>query len=81
MTFGKLKEYCESLPAWQESGLQKPRKISLQWREEQFERAVYKRNAAKAAREALRWQVHQQRVDRGVAAPVSKTGTQMSIPS
>jgi len=59
MSFGKLKEYCESLPAWGESKTQTPEKVSLQWREEQFARAVHKRNAAKVAWEALRRQVHQ----------------------
>src|SRR6266571_5739366 len=81
MSFGKLKEYCESLPAWGEQQPQSPKKVSLQWREEQFARAVVKRNAEKAAREALRRQVRRQREGRGVALPVSGTGTQMSIPS
>jgi len=81
MSFGKLKEYCESLPAWGERKPQSPKKVSLQWREEQFARAVYRRNAEKAAREALRRQVRRQREDRGAALPVLKTGTQMSIPA
>ena len=59
LSFGKLKEYCESLPAWKESQLQPPKKVSTQWREEQFAQAVYKRNAVKVAREALRRQAHQ----------------------
>jgi len=78
MSFGKLKEYCESLPAWGEQQPQSPKKISLQWREEQFAQAVYKRNGAKAAQEALRRQTHQRREVPGVALPVSGTGTQMS---
>src|SRR6266571_3602534 len=78
MSFGKLKEYCESLPAWGEQQPQSPKKISIQWREEQFARAVYKRNGAKAAREALRRQTHRRREAPGVALPVSGTGTQMS---
>src|SRR6266702_3792434 len=81
MSFGKLREYCESLPAWGEQQPQSLKKVSLQWREEQFARAVYKRNAAQAAREALRRQVRWQREDRGVAPPVSGTGTQMSTHS
>jgi len=36
MSFGKLKEYCKSLPAWKESQPQAPKKVSIQWREEQF---------------------------------------------
>src|SRR6266702_4665388 len=81
MSFGRLKEYCESLPAWGERLPQSPTKISLQWREEQFARAVHKRNAAKAAREAQRCQAHRLRKDRGVRLPVSETGTQMSTHS
>src|SRR6266702_3167005 len=81
MSFGKLKEYCKSLPAWGERQPQSPQKISLQWREEQFARAVYKRNGAKAAREALHRQTHQRREDPGAAPPVSGTGTQMSTHS
>src|SRR6266702_887664 len=80
-SFGKLKEYCESLPAWGERQPQSPKKVSLQWREEQFARAVAKRNAEKAAREALRRQVRRRQEDRGVVLPVSGTGTQMSTPS
>ena len=78
MSFGKLKEYCESLPAWGELKAQSPKKVSIQWREEQFARAMYKRNGAKAAQEALRQQVRRRREDPGVALPVSETGTQMS---
>src|SRR6266702_4913024 len=59
MSFGKLKEYCESLPMWGELKAQSPKKISLQWREEQFTRAMYKRNGAKVAREALCRQAQQ----------------------
>jgi len=70
ISFGKLKEYCESLPTWKESQLQRPMKISVQWREEQFVQAVHKRNTTKVAREALHWQACQQQGDRGVAAPV-----------
>ncbi len=81
MSFGRLKEYCESLPAWGEQQPQSPKKVSLQWREEQFARAVRKRNAEKVAREALRRQACRRREDRGVVLPVSETGTQMSIPS
>src|SRR6266571_5444718 len=58
MSFGRLKEYCESLPAWGERRPQSPKKMSVQWREEQFAQAVRKRNAAKVAREALRCQAH-----------------------
>src|SRR6266702_2359836 len=36
MSFGRLKEYCESLPAWGERQPQSPKKVSIQWREEQF---------------------------------------------
>src|SRR6266702_3693802 len=53
MSFGKLKEYCESLPTWGDLKAQSPKKISIQWREEQFAQAVYKRNTTKAAQEAL----------------------------
>src|SRR6266571_480879 len=81
MSFGRLKEYCESLPAWGERQPQSPAKVSLQWREEQFARAVWKRNAAKAAREAQRRQAHRRQRNLGVAPPVSGTGTQMSTPS
>src|SRR6266702_4312641 len=81
MSFGRLKEYCESLPAKGERQPQSPKKVSLQWREEQFARAVYKRNAGKVGREALRREARQQREDRGAALPVFGTGTQMSIPS
>jgi len=70
MSFGKLKEYCESLPAWRDSKLQMPKKVSVQWREEQFAQAIYKRNAAKTAREALRRQACRQQEDRGAAPPV-----------
>jgi len=80
MSFGKLKEYCESLPAWGELKVQLPKKISIQWREEQFARAVYKRNGVKAAWEALRQKARRRREDSGVALPVSETGTQMSTP-
>jgi len=78
MSFGKLKEYCESLPAWGELKAQSLKKVSIQWREEQFARAVYKRNGTKAAWEVLRRQVQRHREDPGVALPVSETGTQMS---
>jgi len=81
MSFGKLKEYCESLPMWEGLKAQSPKKISTQWREEQFARAVYKRNGTKVAWEALHRQAHQRRKDPGVALPVSMTGTQMSTPS
>src|SRR6266571_1915817 len=81
MSFGRLKEYCEALPTWGEQQPQSPQKISLQWREEQFARAVYKRNAAKVAREVLRRQTRRRREAPGVAPPASGTGTQMSIPS
>src|SRR6266702_4348722 len=81
MSFGKLKEYCESLPAWGELKAQSPKKISTQWREEQFARAMYKRNVVKVAWEALRQQVRQHRRDLGATPPVSMTGTQMSTPS
>jgi len=36
MSFERLKEYCESLPAWEERQPQSPKKVSVQWREEQF---------------------------------------------
>jgi len=36
MSFGKLKEYCESLPAREERLPQSLKKVSIQWREEQF---------------------------------------------
>ncbi len=81
MSFGKLKEYCESLPVWGKTQPQEPKKVSLQWREEQFARAVYKRNAVKVAQEAQRRQVCRQRGDPGVTPPVSGTGTQMSTHS
>src|SRR6266702_978110 len=80
MSFGKLKEYCESLPAWKELQPQTPKKISIQWREEQFAQAVYKRNTVKVAWEALRRQARWRREDRGAAPPASGTGTQMSTP-
>jgi len=80
MSFGRLREYCKSLPMWRELQPQLPKKISIQWREEQFAQAVHKRNAAKVAREALHRQAHQQQEDPGVALPVSRTGTQMSTP-
>src|SRR6266702_415655 len=78
MSFGKLKEYCKSLPAWGERQPQSLKKVSIQWREEQFARAVYKRNATKAAREALHRQVRRLREDPGAALPVFGTGIQMS---
>src|SRR6266702_2019330 len=81
MSFGKLREYCESLPAWGERQPQLPKKVSLQWREEQFAQAGYKRNAAKAAQEARRRQARREREARGVAQTVSGTGTQLSTPS
>jgi len=80
MSFGKLKEYCESLPTWGELKTQSLKKASIQWREEQFAQAMHKRNAAKAAREVLHQQVHRQWEDHGAALPVFETGTQMSIP-
>ncbi|SRR6266702_471961 len=42
------------------------RKVCSEWRDEQFVRAIAKRNGQCAAWEALRQQVHQQRVDCGV---------------
>src|SRR6266702_5423804 len=78
MSFGKLKEYCESLPAHGEQQPQSPKKVSIQWREEQFMRAVKKRNAKKVAREALRRQARRRREGHGVVPPVFETGTQMS---
>ena len=81
ISFGKLKEYCKSLPMWGELKVQLPKKVSMQWREEQFTRAVYKRNGVKAAQEALRRQAHQRQRNPGAALPVLKTGTQMSTPS
>ena len=81
MSFGRLKEYCKSLPAWGERQPQSPKNMSVQWREEQFARAVFKRNIAKVAREAQRRQAHQRREGLGAAPPVLGTGTQMSIPS
>jgi len=86
MSFGKLKEYCKSLPMWGELKMQSPKKASIQWREEQFAQAMHKRNAAKAAWEALCQQVCQQQEERwqqedcGATLPVFETGTQMSIP-
>jgi len=80
MSFGRLKEYCKSLPTREERSPQSPKKVSIQWREEQFARAVYKRNAAKVAQEALCRKVRWQPEDPGVVLPVSRTGTQMSTP-
>src|SRR6266702_2943674 len=78
MSFGRLKEYCESLPTWGERLPQSPMKVSIQWREEQFAQAVHKRNAAKAAREALRRRARRPQGGPGVGLPASGTGTQMS---
>src|SRR6266702_5752265 len=78
MSFERLKEYCESLPAWEERQPQSPKKVSVQWREEQFAAAVHKRNTEKVAREALRRQARRRWEDRGVVLPASETGTQMS---
>src|SRR6266702_4773058 len=73
MSFGRLKEYCKSLPAWGEQPEQSLKKVSVQWREEQFARAVHKRNAVKVAWEALRRQVRRQQEDPGAALPVLQT--------
>src|SRR6266702_4250455 len=58
------------------------RKVCSTWRDEQFAKAVAKRSARMAAREALRRLVHQRRTDRGAAPLVTgakEISTQMSI--
>ncbi len=70
MSFGKLKEYCTCRRAWREQEYQRVKKMCQQWKEEQFVQAAYKRNTAKAAWEAQRWQAHQQCEAHGVAPPV-----------
>src|SRR6266702_1561754 len=58
------------------------RKVCSTWRDEQFAKAVAKRSARMAAREALRRSVHQRRTDRGAAPLVTgakEISTQMSI--
>src|SRR6266702_2464449 len=60
------------------------RKVCSTWRDEQFAKAVTKRSARMAAREALRRSVHQRRADHGAAPPATEvkgTFSQMSIPS
>src|SRR6266702_2945454 len=60
------------------------RKVCSTWRDEQFAKAVAKRSARMAAREALRRLVHRQRADRGAAPLVTgakEISTQMSTPS
>src|SRR6266581_9047648 len=59
------------------------RKVCSTWRDEQFAKAVAKRSARMAAREALRRLVHRQRADRGAAPLVTgakEISTQMSTP-
>src|SRR6266702_1051696 len=60
------------------------RKVCSTWRDEQFAKAVAKRSARMAAREALRRAVHQRHADHGAAPPATgakETFSQMSIPS
>src|SRR6266702_4824954 len=59
------------------------RKVCSTWRDEQFARAVTRRSAKMAAREALRRSVHRQCADRGAVAQVAgakEISTQMSTP-
>src|SRR6266702_841334 len=46
-------------------------KVCSTWRDEQFAKAVAKRSAKMAAREALRQSVHRQRAARGAAPPAT----------
>src|SRR6266702_2051000 len=45
------------------------KRVCSMWRDKQFARAVVKRSGQLAAREALRWQAHQQHVARGAILP------------
>src|SRR6266702_5246485 len=72
-TFGDLKtaiqerSRCRSPLTSQSASQAAIRKVCSLWRDEQFTKATAKRNARMAAREALRWSVHQQRAARGAA--------------
>src|SRR6266702_4034194 len=60
------------------------RKVCSTWRDEQFTKAIAKRSAKMAAREALRRSVHRQCADRGATPPVigaKETSTQLSTSS
>src|SRR6266702_2389177 len=89
-TFGDLKtvvrerSHCRSPFVNQSASQTALRKVCSTWRDKQFARAVAKRSAKMAAREALRWSVHWQHVDRGAAPPVigvKGTFTQLSTSS
>src|SRR6266702_389209 len=88
-TFGDLKTVIRGRSRFQSPFTnQSASQIALQkvcstWRDEQFAKAVAKRSARMAAREALRRSVHRQRVDRGAAPLVTgarEIFTQMSTP-
>src|SRR6266702_718495 len=72
-TFGNLKtviqeKSCYRSPSKSQSTSQVAiQKVCSTWREEQFAKAVAKRTATLAVREALCWLVHQQCTDRGAA--------------
>src|SRR6266702_5088328 len=76
-TFGDLKmviqarSHCQSPsknPSASQTALQR---VCSTWRDEQFAKAIAKRSAKMAAWEALRRQVHQQRVAHGAASPAT----------
>src|SRR6266702_6345218 len=88
-TFGDLKtvirerSHCRSPFTSQRESQIALQKVCSTWRDEQFAKAVAKRSAKMAAREALRRSVHQRRTDPGAtprATEARETFTQMSIP-
>src|SRR6266702_2026603 len=88
-TFGDLKTVirersrCRSPFMNQKESQIALRKVSSTWRDEQFAKAVAKRSAKMAAREALRRSVHQRRAGPGAAPRATgarETSTQMSTP-
>src|SRR6266702_606139 len=89
-TFGDLKTVVQERSRYrspfasQSASQTALRKVCSTWRDEQFARAVAKRSAKMAAREALCRSVRRQRATRGVAPPVTevrKTSTQLSTSS
>src|SRR6266702_4561284 len=89
-TFGDLKtvvrerSHYQSPFANQSASQRALRKVCSTWRDEQFAKAVAKRSAKMAAREALCRSARRQRAARGVVPPVTearRTSTQLSTSS
>jgi len=68
-TVVKARLHCQSPFTTQIKAQNALARITLEWRDEQFARAVIKRSGQLAAWEALHWKAHQQCMAHGAAPP------------